>query len=456
MEPVDDYLSYYGNGLPPTKYAPINSAKVEKKEITEENAEEIFKNIKTYVENLVGLKFMNNQNVYSNMNATEKEINRNYRLMDDNKNYGLSISLNLDTGNITSLSFHQSNMNGNNATQKEVVEKVNYKDAKKISDEIIKNLLVKQYGIFSDNNKEPDSSKEMIKLDQNHNFQYTRFENGISTSNTINVSINKETGKLNQIYMSWNDMAFPKADNVVTAKAAKETYLKEAEFELGYYTPYINRTRTIDKADSTVIAFKPNINTMTKFVDAITGKIIDYSGMPIQVPYVDEKHWAANSIEKLEAQGVLIKNVSSYDQKLSRQDAVKMLSQITGTQYFNNVVPQKKDSFSDVNKDNEYYKYIETAVQNDIIKATGKSFNGTQEITKGEYLVMLLDMLGYREIAQSSELFPKSSEGNERYIAISKALDILPVKTGDTFKATDIITFAEAAYSLQTALKYLR
>ncbi len=452
---TEDSNDYYGYGLSQTaKYAPIiPGAKVENKAITEENALEIIKNAKAYIENLVGLKFGDSQNTSVRMDTTNNEISRFYRIMDGNQNYYLSISLNLNTGNITNLSFHQYYMNGNNEKQKVVTEKVNYKDAKKTSDEIIKNLFVKQYGVYSDNNKEPDSSKEFIKQQQDHNFNYTRYENGVPTSNSINLSINKETGKLSQVNIYWNDLDFPKADKVVDAKAAKETYLKNAEFGLEYYTPYFVTNGNMNTAGESVIVYKPKTNTLYQYIDANTGKLIDYAGKPMQVPFVDEKHWAANNIEMLEAQGVSIKSISNYDEKLSKQDAVKMLSQIMGTQFFN-AESQNTNSFSDINKDNEYYKYIECAVQNGIINATGKSFNGTAKITKGEYIVMLLDMLGYKEIVKHDELFTKSESNT--YISICKALDILPVKTGDKFNAADNITFAEAAYSLQKSLKYLR
>lgn len=454
---TEDSNDYYGYGLSKTaKYAPIiPDAKVENKAITEENALVIINNAKAYIENLVGLKFGDNQNISVRMDTTNKEISRYYRIMEGNKNYGLSISLNLNTGNITNLSLYQYYMGiaGNNENQKVVTEKVNYKDAKKTSDEIIKNLFVKQYGVFSDNNKEPDSSKEFIKQQQSHNFLYTRYENGVLTSNSINVSIDKETGKLSQVNIYWNDLDYPEIDKVVSAEAAKEAYLKDAEFGLEYYTPYFINNGNMDAAGESVIVYKPKTNTIYQYIDANTGKLVDYTGQTMQAPYVNEKHWAANSIEMLEAQGVLIKNISSYDEKLSKQDAVKMLSQIMGTQYFN-AESQKTNSFSDINKENEYYKYIECAVQNGIINATGKSFNGTTKITKGEFIGMLIDMLGYKEIIKHDELFSKS-DGNT-YISICKALDILPVKTGDKFNPEDNITFAEAAYSLQKSLKYYR
>jgi hypothetical protein len=468
MDIVEDYINYNGNQFPQSvKYQPIvPDAKVVKNEINEENALEIIKNAKTYIENLVGFKFEDSKDMYNegysiNLNASKNEVGRNYNFRSDNKNYGLSMTLNLSTGNIASCSFYsyvnQTIIDGKNVDKKEVKEKVNYKEAKKISDEIIKTLFPKQYGVYSDNNQEPDSLKDIIKLQPVHNFQYSRFENGIPVGNVISVGIDKETGLPSQIYMNWIDIDFPKADNVISPEEAKKVYLKDTEMSLEYYTPYISsitKNAQIDRAPESVIVFKPTNNAMYKYIDAKTGKIMDYAGMPIQTSYVDESHWASDSIQMLEAQGVSINNISNYDEKLSRQDVVKMLSQIMGTQYFNNSGSEKKDSFSDVNKKNEYYRYIESAVQNGIIEATGSEFKGTQKITKGEFVVMLVDMLGYKEIAKHDEIFSKS-DGNI-FVSICKALDILPVKTGEKYDSMDNITFAEAAYSLQKSLKYFR
>ncbi len=451
MDIVDDYYNYYSNSQQSINYSPIDpTAKVEKKEITEEQALEIIKNAKEYIEKLVGVKFNANENISVRLNTTDKEVNRSYYLMDGSNNYHLSISVNLNTGNIISLSFNKYNYNEMNGNQKEITEKVNYEDAKKISDEVIKKLFVKQYGVYTDNNQQPEAS-EYVKLQKNHTFQYARFENGISVGNMINVSVNKETGEVSDVYMYWQDIDFPKADKIISAEAAKEEYIKNLEFNLEYYIPYVLVNGNTQRVEEAVIVYAPNNVNYSKYIDAVTGKIIDYSGMVTQSPYVDENHWAAPSIEMLEAQGVSINNIKSYDEKLTRQNAVKMLSQIMGTQYFNS---NKKDSFSDVNKENEYYRYIESAVQNNIIQATGKEFKGTQEITKGEFITMLIEMLGYKEIAKHEELFAKSD--SSIYIAICKALNILPVKDGETFKAEDTITIAEAAYSLQKSLKYYR
>ncbi|MHB8064973.1 MAG: YcdB/YcdC domain-containing protein, partial [Ruminiclostridium sp.] len=256
-EIVEDYIyDSTGSTSQSIKYAPIiPDIKIENKEITEENAEVIFKNVKAYFENLIGIKFENNNtNMSINLNAADKEIHKNYQFRDGNENYRLSMSLNLSTGNITNLSFNQYFTDVNKVKQREVLEKVNYKAAKEISDEIIKNLFVKQYGTYSDNNQEPDSSKEFVKLQPEHSFQYIRYENEIPADNAISVSINKETGKLSRIYMNWSDIDFPEADKVISAEAAKDAYLKDTVFGLEYYTPYIyiNKTGELEKVQDSV------------------------------------------------------------------------------------------------------------------------------------------------------------------------------------------------------------
>lgn len=452
MENVNDYI--YGVN---TSTIPIDTSlikKVESKKITESEALNIIGSSKAYIEKLTGIKFKDSQGVAIKMNGNVNEVNRNYEYSDGSNYYGLSMSINLDTGNTTAFNFYMYNRNSYEEP-KEVQEKVSYQTAKKTSDELLGALFAKQHGAYYDNNKEPDNTKDYIKQQRSHNFQYIRYENGISCGNSINISINKETGRLENLYMSWNDVSYPKPDNIISEDEAKEKYINGMEFELEYYSPYIYNGGSVEKAQEILIVFKPVIDDTNKCINAFTGEVIDYSGKPLISKKSDENHWAVNSIEMLETQGVVLRNLASYDEKLSRQDAVKMLSLVTGIQgYYLDI---QKNSFADVNKDHEYYRYIESAVQNNIIRATGMNFNGTQKITKEEFIIMLLDMLGYKDIIQHKELFAGANGSvTDIYISVCKALDILPVKPGLTFNEDDNITFAEAAYSLQKALKYLR
>ncbi len=452
---IETYPGYTGK-LSDNKEQINPSIKPDNKAITEAEAEKIMIAIKKEVEDLTGVKF-EDQQIRSNYSFTTDEINKSYNVSILNTNYGFNITVSLATGNITGFSYYSYNLKNSTVDgiqkQQEVKENVNYKNAKKISDELIKKLFQKQYGLFSDVNLEPDNN-EFLKTQQNHQFVYIKYENGITANNTISVSIDKETGKPTQIYMSWSDMDYPEPDKIISQEKAKEIYLKEAKFDLAYYTPFTySKDGTATRMPEGLIIYRPDNITASKYIDAFTGELTDFSGVKLQDKYVNESHWAANSIEMLGVQGILLSNVTDYDMKLTRQDAVKMLALTVGIQPFNYEYPGK-ESFPDVKKENPYFSYVESAVSSNIIAVTGNKFDGGKIITKQEFTVMLLNTLGYKELLKHSGLFAAS--GRDIYYNICDALDILPVKPGETYKSTDELTFAEAAYSLQRALKYFR
>ncbi len=427
--------------------------KVIDQKISDDEAQKTAENIRSYIEKLVGIKFNDNSNRIVQLSSSSKETIRSYYYSaNDKRNYGLSIMINLATGNIVNFSFYQYETNNQNQ-QTKVNEKVNYDEAKKTSDAIIKNIFPKQYGAYSDNNKEYQDMLKNIKDQPTHQLIYPRFENDIMTYDSINVNIDKETGKPSQIYLSWSDTEYPKPQHVITADQAKELYLKNSEFELTYYIPYEYKEGTPAKSGNTLIVYRPTSISSSRYIDAEKGIIVDYNGKAIQQRYSNEAHWAAVNIEMLESQGIVLNNIKNYDDKLTRQDAVKMLSLVVGLQYYN-YNEKTKGNFPDVPYDNEYFKYIESAVANKIIEATGKKFNGQQNITKQEFINMLINVLGYQDIIKHPELFVKKD--SDTRIALCMALDILPVKPGKSFNAQDEITFAEAAYSLQKSLKYFR
>ncbi len=427
--------------------------KVVNKKISDEEAQKAAENIKLYIEKLVGIKFNNDSTRFIQLASSGKDTTRSYYYsLNDKKNHGLSVSINLSTGNIVNLSYYQYEINNQNQ-QTKVNEKVTFDEAKKASDEIIKNIFPKQYGAYSDNNKEYQANLPDLKEQPTHQLIYPRFENDIMTNDSINVFIDKETGKLSQIYFNWSDVEYPKPQNVISSEKAKELYMKNSEFELVYYTPYENKNGTAVKSGNSLIIYRPTNLTSSRYIDAEKGIVVDYNGKPIEQRYTNENHWAAANIEMLESQGIVLNNITNYDVKLTRQDAVKMLSLVSGLLNYN-YNEKTKGKFPDLPNDNEYFKYVESAVASKIIEATGKNFNGKQNITKQEFIDMLINVLGYQDIVKHPELFAKKD--SDAKVALCMALDILPVKPGENFNAQDEITYAEAAYSLQKSLKYFR
>ncbi len=444
-------MDYYKNL---NKDKVTSDTKVVIKEITEAQAEKKALDIKAYFEKYSGVKFSDNNSKSYQVDPAQNQKIRyyNYNSTINKTNYYLSISINLSTGNIINLSFYYYSENEvNGTTAKKIKEKVDYAKAKKNGDEILKNVLGQQFNYFVDMNI-ADNSVNGQKDQPTHQFSYMRFANGIPTNETMGFNVDKETGRLLNVYMNWNDISYPAPVNVISEKKAKDEYIDDAKFGLAFYTPYIYKDGALVTAKESIIVYRP-LSTIFGYIDAEKGTFLDYAGNPYPARYSNQEHWAALNIEMLETQGIVLNNITNYDEKLTRQDAVRMVSLIGGVYYINSN-DKTKSSFPDVPGDNEYFRYVEGAVASGIIKATGKNFEGKQNITKQEFVDMLLNALGYEGLLKHPELFSKSE--SDLKDAICRALDILPVKPGETYNSTDNITFAEAAYSIQKGLKSFR
>jgi hypothetical protein len=118
-------------------------------------------------------------------------------------------------------------------------------------------------------------------------------------------------------------------------------------------------------------------------------------------------------------------------------------------------------SFPDVPKDDDYFFYIESALKNKIISADGSKFNGSEMIGKEEFVKLLVNLMGYSDIAKFKEIFKLGAEVNVSadmagYVAVCRAPDVLPVKPGEVFDARGGLTYAEAATALYKALSFIK
>jgi hypothetical protein len=114
-----------------------------------------------------------------------------------------------------------------------------------------------------------------------------------------------------------------------------------------------------------------------------------------------------------------------------------------------------------VSRDDGIYFYVENAVSQKILTETGGEFRGNDKITKQEFVKLLVNMLGYSEIARHSEIFKLSGaqnidNANVGYVAICSVLGILPVKEGEAFDGSAAVTNAEAAVAIYNALEYIK
>lgn len=448
------------------------------KAISEAEAKALAETFKKVVEDLLDVKFDMNSNPQDMYSAVQAETwNYNWYKNSENMSYNFSLTISKATGHINNISIGKydilyDKMMASGTRAPEVKEKISWTAGKEKALSLIKKLVPGQYGFYSDQNlKEPVYSEDVKKTLREHYYNFSRVVNGILfRDNSMGISIDRETGDVRNFYFNWNDFDFPEATGVISKEAAAEKYFDGTDLRLSYF-----QNRTFDKANGREIidpqarlvysiirkGFQYNMGV---FVDALSGKLLDWSGQEVVMkdlvadPALNN-HWARRSVELLTGQGIIKNPYTVYDAKVTRAEAVKMLALAKGFQYYDGN-PNQTESFTDVPKDSEYFVYADNAVKQKIITPGGK-FNGADPITKEEFARLLVNMIGYSDIAGYDGIFKlegiKAVDGkNIGYVAISKALGILPVDESGAYDGSGQLSYAEAAVALYKALTYIK
>jgi spore germination protein YaaH len=106
-------------------------------------------------------------------------------------------------------------------------------------------------------------------------------------------------------------------------------------------------------------------------------------------------------------------------------------------------------SFEDVNKNEWYFPYIETALKNDVIDSS-KQFYPNNPITREEMAVMLVRALGYKTLADTISIDHnfKDLEDNEAYITIAYDIGMTKGTSPTTFEPKSMAKREEVAAML--------
>jgi hypothetical protein len=362
-------------------------------------------------------------------------------------------------------------MAAGNAKPVEIKEKVNWKQGKEEALKLLKQIMPDQYGFYADLNVEPTLDAETKKYMREYNYGFTRVVNGLLfRDNTINVSIERETGKLLNFNLNWSDVEFPKVDKVVDREDALKKYFEGTEAKLSYFmgTTYDKMTGQPKQTTDTILIYtftSKGYMYGSLMVDAVSGKLIDWSGREFKLEAATGElaladHWAKRSMELLIAQGIVKNPYVEYTAGVTRGEAVKMLTLSRGMWYYD-PMQAIEPSFTDLTKDSDYLTYVEAALRNKILTEKGGEFKAAEILTKEEFVKLLVNMMGYADVAKHSEMFTLSgvenvSEAMKGYVAVCKALDVLPVESGKTFDGKASLTYAEAAFALYKALSFIK
>lgn len=257
------------------------------------------------------------------------------------------------------------------------------------------------------------------------NFNYVRYADDIPFyGNSLSGSVDRITGKIYSYNSYWSDVEFPAAEGVITADAARDSYLGLDGFGLKYELT----TRVVynEETYESKTEYKVRLVYVTDiygYIDAFTGELIGYDGRPIEgntvaFEYTDIK---GNKYEK--AIRILASLNCGFEGSKFEPDKVitagEFESLISSIYYFNGTTTVKG------NKDKKLTRQVISKLAMDAV--------GLTKLAK-------LDI--YKVNYSDAAKVGKSYVGS---VALSQGLGIWNIKAGSKFKPTKKVTRGEAA-----------
>lgn len=486
-------INYEGKEIPLSNFkkqnrqpVPMNaSAKLESKPVSEKEASEIALKRKNTVEEIYGITFDKIDTKFTNPIYTKtgnSTIDFNWNSQKNEKNCFLYLRINMGTGNILNMSINYEDMPIEKIIEQKklmeegkkirIDEKVSWEQGRKKAIEYVKKLLPEQYGFYCDENIEkPLFTAEALDSMREYTYSFTRVVNGVRyANNNIYVSINRETGLMKYLSASWDDIDFPKIEKIISKEEAFDRFFDNMKLYLTYIMP-VNYDTNEKFAGEPMLVYRLGskfADSPEGIIDAQTGKYVTshpYGSIfenEALLDYSDGQN-LTRSMELLISQGILRTGGIKPNNNVTRAEAVKMMSLAKGMQYHYEMAETKsaKQTFDDVSMDDPYYIFIENAVNKKILLDKKTKFDGNEFITAAEFIKLLVNLMGYAEIASRPEIFAPAAYSNgswglNGYVAICQALKVLPVKEGEIFDANSMVTYAQAAEALYKALEYVR
>lgn len=200
---------------------------------------------------------------YGNVEGTKQwQLNWNSK----NNNHSISINVDADSGDI--LYMYQWK---DDYSKQSKLAKYSREEAQKVAEDLLKKLQPTRYKEMSlkdDNNYE----LRYYYNSPTYNFYFIRKVNGIEfQGDGVNISINKNTLEVVNYYFNWSKIAMPDPAKAISLEKAKEIFNKENGIELAYIIKYDQKTK------KNIAKLVYTLKNGNRPIDAITGKVLDYS-----------------------------------------------------------------------------------------------------------------------------------------------------------------------------------
>ena len=310
--------------------------------------------------------------------------------------------------------------------------------------------------------------------------------NAIVDFDSVSVSIDARTGEVRSFDANLSDDSYPLyAPKTISAEAATEKWLDYYETKLTYRLnqQYMIGGQPIplekyklmlasgepasdnveqDVTIELVYQLVPKPVQENVFLDATTGEwrsrdTGDVTTLELPIATDAEGHWAEQSLQLMVAYKALdlVDGKVRPNELITRGELIKMLvlassgGRFYGYAMDNAASSSEKGSFNDVAADSDFFAYIESALDQNLIDIGDGSFNPDANVSRDEMSELIVRALGYNTLAKYDYIFNSSfkDEGDiagKGQAAIVVGLKIMSLADGK-FLPLKKVTRAEAS-----------
>lgn len=362
--------------------------------------------------------------------------------------------------------------------------KISFEDAKAKAIDTVKKLtpyLTHQLVLESTNFG--NTPEEVLKTQPTLYFNFTRVIEGINAGyESVNINIDRRTGEITNYYNNLSTQEYPaEKPELIDPEKALELWQSQYDIELQYvpqgfngamYPEYqyklmmasgdfrFGAAAAGDQTNKLVYVSVPKFQNMFNgiFLDAVTGEWRNASnGQKAIFGKLEAKdtagHWAGKELQLMVEYGALdLKDGNvNPDKVATRGEMLKMLLTAMNGGYFPIMYESgRAASFADVAADNQYFAYVENAVDRNLIdKNPNGTFNPDAPMTREDMAELIVRALGYNSLAKTPDLFKLSaadsaSISKQGHVAIVLGLGIMTTSEG-SFSPDTEVTRAQAA-----------
>lgn len=286
-------------------------------------------------------------------------------------------------------------------------------------------------------------ARESENSAEEYGVTFVRYANDvICESNSINVRVNPQTGKIKSFYKNWNkEYVFESTDGMIDAEKAAEELFGQAGLVQKYVD--LNRMMYGKKPANPCLVYVLNEQKPNR-VSAKTGKLLSYDGSeykentPASSDITDiAGHYGETAIKTLLDNSVIETEAGQTefrpDDFITQEELLGFVSRLVG-----GVMPLARAEIYDI------------AARNQIVLAEEKA--PEKIAVREEAVKYIIRALGYDKVAVLPDIFncgfadrDSITAGAEGYVAIAKGFGIVRGDEANNFNPQENVTRADAA-----------